>query len=152
MEDGTGESWSCVTEVSADECSLSGTLISQRELFILHKYLPVCFKSRQWIKSQLVEDIHYPSFCLYILLPQSMRSSSRAVCSCTLRADVFIHLSFRHFCRYLAFPGHFNQVVIHLFPLDSCGLLCAICTSWDCQLTETELTQAMIVMILMATK
>lgn len=66
---GTGESWSCVTEVSAEKCSLSGTFISRSELFILHKYLPICSKSRQWIKPQLVEDIQYPSFCLYILAP-----------------------------------------------------------------------------------
>lgn len=66
---GTGESWSCVTEGSAEKCSLSGTLISRRQLFILYKYLPVCSKSRQWIKPQLVEDIQYPSFCLYILAP-----------------------------------------------------------------------------------
>lgn len=53
----------------AGKCSLSGSLISRRILFILQKRLPVCFKNKQWIKSELVEDVQYPS-----LLPFYLRS------------------------------------------------------------------------------
>lgn len=47
----------------------SGSLISRRILLILQKYLPMCFKNEQRIKSQLVEDEQYPS-----LLPSHLRS------------------------------------------------------------------------------
>ena len=53
----------------AEKSSLSGSLISRRILLILQNCLPGCFKTKQLLKSELAEEVQYPS-----LLPFYPRS------------------------------------------------------------------------------